>query len=65
LAEIKRKLYIRGSSYETTLPLPLLFKLDPKNKRYNVIFKFDPENNRWYVDFEELKKLKKNEKQKR
>ncbi len=54
-AELKRKLYARGSSFETTLPMPLLFKLDPKNKKYNVIFKFDPKTDKWYIEFQERK----------
>ncbi len=36
---------------ETTIPMPLLFKLDPKNKKYNIIFKFDPKTDRWYIEF--------------
>jgi len=59
--ELKRKLYRRGSSYETTIPLPLLFALD-KNKKHNVLFKFDPQTNRWYVEFEELKETKSKQK---
>ena len=51
----KRKLYKRGSSFETTIPMPLLFALDKKSK-YNVVFSFDSENNKWYIKFEELKK---------
>jgi hypothetical protein len=51
MAVIKRKLYRRGSSYETTIPMPLLFALD-LSKRHNVIFSFDPHAKRWYVDFE-------------
>ncbi|MBT3304057.1 hypothetical protein HN592_01165 [Candidatus Woesearchaeota archaeon] len=47
---IKRKLYRRGSSFETTIPMPLLFALD-KKKKHDVIFTFDPKNNRWYIDF--------------
>ena len=50
--EFRRKLYKRGSSYETTIPMPLLFALD-KNKKYNVVFAFDEEANRWNVKFEE------------
>jgi hypothetical protein len=53
--EIRRKLYKRGSSFETTIPMPLMFALD-KNKRYNVVFKYDVPNNRWYIEFEERKK---------
>ena len=51
--EIKRKLYKRGSSFETTVPMPLLFAMD-KSKKYSVIFKFDEEENKWYVEFEEI-----------
>jgi len=53
MTEFKRKLYKRGSSWETTIPMPLLFALD-KNKKHNVLFKFD--KNRWYIEFEETKK---------
>ena len=52
--EFKRKLYKRGSSYETTIPMPLLFALD-KSKKYSVVFSFDPDNNKWFVKFEEIK----------
>jgi len=55
MTEIKRKLYKRGSSFETTIPMPLLFALD-KEKKHNVLFKFDKEKGRWYVEFEENKK---------
>ena len=54
MTEIKRKLYKRGSSYETTIPIPLLFALD-KNKKYEAVFNFDSKENRWYIEFEELK----------
>ncbi|MBW2985018.1 hypothetical protein KY361_07910 [Candidatus Woesearchaeota archaeon] len=50
----KRKLYKRGSSYETTIPMPLLFALD-KSKKYNVVFSYDTAANKWYIQFEELK----------
>ena len=53
--EIKRKLYKRGSSFETTIPMPLLFAIDT-SKKHNVIFKFDDKNSRWYIEFEEGKK---------
>jgi len=53
--EIKRKLYVRGSSFETTVPMPILFKLD-KHKKYNVIFKYDIQKDKWYLDFEEIKR---------
>lgn len=54
MAEIRRKLYRRGSSFETTIPMPLLFALD-KSKKHNVVFKFDSKSNKWYVEFEEIK----------
>jgi len=52
--EIKRKLYRRGSSYETTIPMPLLFAVN-KSKKNDVIFRFDSKLNRWYIKFEEEK----------
>ena len=48
---IRRKLYKRGSSVETTIPKPLLFALNP-NKKHNVLFHYDHVSNRWYIDFE-------------
>jgi hypothetical protein len=57
MVEIKRKLYKRGSSFETTVPMPLLFALD-KDKKYYVVFKFDESNQRWYVEFESFEKPK-------
>ena len=50
--EFRRKLYKRGSSFETTIPMPLLFALD-KNKKYNVVFAYDDDSNKWYLKFEE------------
>lgn len=55
VTEFKRKLYKRGSSFETTIPMPLLFALD-KEKKHNVIFSYDPVVNKWFVKFEELHK---------
>ncbi len=52
--EFKRKLYKRGSSFETTIPMPLLFAID-KEKKHNVIFSLDPEANKWYIKFEQIK----------
>ena len=51
--EFKRKLYKRGSSFETTVPMPLLFALDKKRK-YNVVFSFDINANKWFIKFEEI-----------
>jgi len=50
--EFKRKLYRRGSSFETTIPMPILMLLD-KGKKYNVVFAYDEEANKWYIKFEE------------
>ncbi len=51
--KIKRKLYTRGSSFETTIPMPILFALD-KNTKHYVVFDYDEEQNRWYIDFEKM-----------
>jgi len=51
--EFKRKLYKRGSSYETTVPMPLLFAIE-KTKRYNVVFSYDADANKWFIKFEEI-----------
>jgi hypothetical protein len=61
MATIKRKLYKRGSSYETTVPMPLLFAQD-LSKKHNVIFQYDPASRRWYLEFEERKDEKKSKK---
>ena len=53
--KFKRKLYKRGSSFETTIPMPLLFSADLKQKQ-NVIFNFDQKTKRWYISFEKQKK---------
>lgn len=52
--EFRRRLYRRGSSFETTIPMPLLLSLD-EEKRYDVLFTFDPEKQAWQVRFEERK----------
>ncbi|MBW2971739.1 hypothetical protein KY359_01760 [Candidatus Woesearchaeota archaeon] len=57
MTSIRRKLYRRGSSYETTVPMPLLFALD-KSRKHNVIFSYDQQSSRWYIDFEEAGELK-------
>ncbi|MFH1916362.1 MAG: hypothetical protein ABIJ21_03800 [Nanoarchaeota archaeon] len=49
--EIRRKLYSRGSSFETTIPRPLLFDMEPGMK-YVVAFQYDHEKKRWYVIIE-------------
>jgi len=52
---IRRKLYKRGSSYETTIPMPLLFAID-KSKKQDILFKYDSKQNKWYIEFEEAKR---------
>ena len=52
--EFQRKIYRRGSSFETTLPKPLLFKLDLK-KRNLACFNYDSKKDLWYIEFEEDK----------
>jgi hypothetical protein len=52
--DLKRKIYSRGSSFETTIPRPLLFSLD-LSKKHDIVFKFDQKQKKWYVEFEEKK----------
>ena len=52
-AEFRRRIYARGSSFETTIPMPLLFKLDLSNKKYEAVFKYDSEKDKWYMEFAE------------
>jgi hypothetical protein len=56
--QFKRKLYRRGSSFETTVPMPMLFSLD-LNKKNDIIFTYDKKTNRWFVDFQERKSKEK------
>ena len=49
MAEIKKKLYKRGSSYEVTVPMPLLFSVD-KSKKNEVVFKFDESKKKWFIE---------------
>ena len=60
-AELRRRIYKRGSSYETTIPMPLLFALD-KEKKHNAVFAYDPEANKWFIKFEERSIKKPDEK---
>ena len=66
MVEFRRKLYKRGSSFETTIPIPMLFSQD-LDKKHEVVFRLDKEKNKWYLDFEEFtetetKKLKRKKK---
>lgn len=53
--KFKRKLYARGGSYETTIPVQMLFSID-SSKKHDVIFEFDSKSNRWYLTIAEHKK---------
>ncbi len=53
--KLKRKLYKRGSSFETTIPKPLLFSIDTK-KKHEIEFEFDSKKGRWYISLKEMKK---------
>jgi len=53
--EFRRKLYRRGSSFETTIPMPLLFAID-KSQKHNVVFSFDADANKWFLKFEQSEK---------
>ena len=52
-AEFRRKLYARGSSFEVTIPKPLLFALDLRGKKYDVLFSYLAETRRWQFRFGE------------
>jgi len=58
--EFRRKIYTRGSSYETTIPMPLLFSID-KKKKYAALFVFEQESGKWVIRIEEEKKQAKEE----
>lgn len=58
MRDFKRKLYKRGSSFETTIPMPILFTLEP-GKKYFVVFSYDAKKGKWYIDFEQRKDKKK------
>ncbi|MBR9691860.1 hypothetical protein GOV06_03655 [Candidatus Woesearchaeota archaeon] len=51
MAELKRKLYKRGSSYEITIPMPILFSVE-KDKKNEVIFQFDESKKKWFIQIE-------------
>ncbi|MBU0615501.1 MAG: hypothetical protein KJ601_05385 [Nanoarchaeota archaeon] len=44
-------MYKRGSSFETTIPKPMLFALQ-EGRKYHVVFSYDTIANKWYVKFE-------------
>lgn len=51
MAIFKRKLYRRGSSFETTIPIAMLFQLDLERK-HKVVFNYDNKLKKWFIDFE-------------
>ena len=51
---LKRKLYTRGGSFETTIPMQLLFSIDT-DKKNNVVFEYDKKTGRWYIEIVEDK----------
>ena len=57
MVQLRRRLYRRGSSFETTVPMPILFEIDPK-QGYDVLFNFDTTTKRWYITFQQRKKKK-------
>ncbi len=62
--EFRRKIYTRGSSYETTIPMPLLFSIS-KGKKYSAVFEFEPGSGKWFIKIEEeVNKPIKNERKK-
>ena len=56
MTEFRRKLYTRGSSYETTLPMPILFNTDLLKKKYEALFTYAEEEKRWYLSIGETKR---------
>ncbi|GIU69986.1 MAG: hypothetical protein KatS3mg002_1222 [Candidatus Woesearchaeota archaeon] len=52
---LRRKLYPRGGSYETTIPMQLLFDVD-LNSPNEVVFEYDKNSKKWYIRFEKLEK---------
>lgn len=64
MATFKRKLYKRGSSFETTIPMAMLFKLNLEQK-HKVVFSYDNEINKWVVDFEVIDDINSNKNKKK
>jgi len=62
--ELKRRLYSRGSSYETTIPKPLLFSID-SGTPHDVLFIYDREQGRWYIEIQEREGAKRGTRRRR
>jgi hypothetical protein len=58
---LRRKIYRRGGSVETTIPAPLLFSLDD-SKKYEAVFEYDKKPGKWLLSFEEIKVAAKSKK---
>ena len=59
--DFRRRLYRRGSSFETTVPMPLLLTLD-QSRHYDVVFAYDAEKQVWFLSFVEREALPKGSK---
>ena len=59
--QFRRKLYTRGSSYETTIPRPLLFDRD-LTRKHDILFEYDAERKAWYLRIEERRATGRREK---
>lgn len=46
---IRRHIYVRGSSFASTIPLPLMLGLD-LNKRLAAKFEFDSRTQQWFLE---------------
>lgn len=55
--KFKRKLYSRGGSFETTIPVQMLFSNDLSKKHF-VVFEYDQKSNKWIIGIEEIKNKK-------
>ncbi|MBT7903066.1 hypothetical protein HN587_04315 [Candidatus Woesearchaeota archaeon] len=52
MIQFRRKIYKRGSSFETTIPKPILFALE-SDKKYEIVFQLDVKTKKWYIELEE------------
>ncbi|MEM4638187.1 MAG: hypothetical protein QXK76_04155 [Candidatus Woesearchaeota archaeon] len=54
---LRRRIYPRGGSFETTIPIQILFGID-LNEKNDIIFEYDKKNKKWYIRFEKSKNEK-------
>ncbi len=57
--EFRRRLYKRGSSFETTIPMPLLMTLNTDSSQ-DVVFSYDQEKQAWYIQFQPRQEIDEN-----